>query len=117
MEDLKKYLDERLEQTKESCEKWLNHQRQGLQSALNQEMLNQIAYAEQQIEIGKNRAVEQFKNSMSDLQKRKSESGSELMQRAYTLMEKSIKHSFEVSLKSTERMWKNHIEHCRLNMK
>jgi hypothetical protein len=117
MESLQKYLDQQLEQTKKSLDVWLGHQKLGLQSALNKEMLNQIAYAEQQIEIGNKRAIEQFKNSMADLQKRRAESQSEFMQKSYDHIEKSIKRSFEVSLRNIESTWKGHIEQCRASMK
>ncbi|MBP6856788.1 MAG: hypothetical protein KBC49_04040 [Candidatus Pacebacteria bacterium] len=117
MESLQKYLDQQLEQNKKSLDVWLGHQKLGLQSALNKEMLNQIAYAEQQIEIGNMRAIEQFKKSMADLQKRRAENTGEFMQKSCDRFEKSIKHSFEVSLRTIEGVWKGHIEQCRANLK
>ena len=117
MTELEQYLNEKLEQTRKSCESWLNQQKQGLQTSLNKFMQEQIAYAEQQIEFGRNQHIARFEKEIANLKERRQSDSDEFMKRMHDRMEASAKHTFEVGLRSTENIWRNFIEDCKSQMK
>ena len=117
MENLDTYLQERLRVFKQSCDAWLAHYKQGLQSDFNQYLLGKIKEAEEAIETGKAEYVQIYNDSMKALEEqRASMPEARRNSMALTSWEESIKHQLESSLDFVEKTWKAYIERCKAQM-
>jgi hypothetical protein len=116
MDELQTYLNNRLQIFKQSCDNWLADYKRALQSQHNQFLLSKIEEAEKNIEEGKLKFIEIFKNSMENLQKRR-EKAHPMMKKSLDMWEEGLKKQLDSNLQFVENNWKSYIENCKTQMK
>lgn len=117
MNELETSLDAQLQQIKASCKQMLEQYKVGLRGQLNIAMLDQIAYAEEQMNIGIDYYANEYRKSMQRIALDKKRDNNPMMDRLYNMLAENQKKAFLRGILITKNTWKAHIDRCKANIR